>query len=154
MAKQPSEPTPPLPAREPCWDDPYRTCPVCGGQSVSKISSKRAYQEKLRACSHEYQPEDAEELNQPFILTVPRACGQCGAIWMVPLGRLAGIVLLIAGVLAIAAGVWIWSEMEITPRQRNVIFAVLGLGIAGASYGVALLAGKKGKGTLVDPGRK
>jgi len=81
-------------------DQPDRSnqfCPECDSTSIRRITSRREMKRKL----HGGDPfaGDVGELNQAFVFRLPRECRNCGAIWVPPIPRWAGTLIVLAGLL-------------------------------------------------------
>jgi hypothetical protein len=86
---------PPLGPDQP--DRSTRRCPECDSTAIRCISSRRYLKRKLP--QGDPLAGDNTEWNQAFVFRLPRECQSCGAIWMPPVPRWAGPLLILAGIL-------------------------------------------------------
>jgi hypothetical protein len=78
-------------------DQSNRLCPECDSPAIIRITRRRDMKRKLGG--GDPLAGDAEELNQAFVFRLPRECRSCGAIWVPPVPRWAGMLILLAGLL-------------------------------------------------------
>jgi hypothetical protein len=78
-------------------DRSHRRCPECNSTAVRCIATRRHLRRKLP--QGDPLAGDPAEWNQAFVFRLPRECPQCGAIWIPPIPRWAGPLLILAGIL-------------------------------------------------------
>jgi hypothetical protein len=125
-------------------DRSTRRCPECDSTAVLHITTRRHLKNHL--------PEgdplagDPAELNQAFVFRLPRRCQVCGAIWVPPVQRGAGPLLMLAGLLLLLffGGLPIYLYFFVPaqkPEEDVYISAALIVGaIAVIGYGYHLTA--------------
>ena len=139
-------------------DPAHRRCPDCDSSAIHRITSRRALRRKVQG--GDPLAGDETELNQAFVFRLPRECRDCGAIWIPPLPRWSGTLLMICGALLVLffLGLPIYLYC-IVPGQHPVeVIYVSGGIVLGAlaltGYGWRVAAGAPGRPRMLRAGER
>lgn len=137
-------------------DDSSRRCPECDSNEVRRITTRRELKRKIPGDPID---KDEENLNQAFTFRLPRECRRCGAIWVPPLPKWSGLLLLIAGILLLLffLGLPIYLYFFAPPpRRSNEYVYVSGALVVGSIgiifYGYHVMRGGSRRPRILRPG--